>query len=321
MIRLTCSQRKNKAEKTVRSKNSSDDVNTNEKQSDENGYPTHSGMDFDDGPLRRSRRGSQSSWIESPFDDARRTEYGEQDAFHDQQTEYLNDDQRTEYLNEAQTEYGYRGDEYSKDDGRTGTMSRIDDGMATALADNLKTGTDGLTVYGNTHEPDEDPFDPPIHPLPAVTRLSRHDENRDTVYGGQLAVGGSRRSSAANPFTPAVPPSRELDTRPETKVFQVESFNSRDFYGEYDGHPGPNTQLTAGPMTSDLLPWRTQQEVAAPPVPRVPMPQRPLIARAKPSFEPAREPGPSRPPPRPFMAQTPVNGGMGGYQGEIPNFR
>lgn len=257
------------------------------------------------------------------------------------------DDQRTEYLDDEHTVYDYRRSEHVDRDEQTGRLSKLDDEMATALADNLKTGADGTMDFGRTPglEPTEDPRAQPAQLTPAESRLPT-SENAETIYGADLSTAVSRRTSAANPFTPDVLPipaahlgPKHQAQRAETDYSRAESYDLDGVYGGYHAPSRPKTQHdpqpgapSAGPgtpATSSLLqgsgsylPWLKKPSVTqtqTPPVPRLPVHQRQVVSTEPGSYFPQQQP--ERPPPMPMMARTPVHGGGHGWDGEIPRFR
>lgn len=291
----------------------------------------HSGFDFiDDSPVRR-RHQSQS---QDPFDDPRRTEYGEtwyQDPHDDNFTEYLDDERTSQYLNDR-----HRLTDFSAIDGPTERFSRLDDGMTTAFGDNLKTGASGLTANIRNSGGSANTFAPPVPPSRG-TPFSVYEDGMTATSSDHLQTADTSRMSRTNPYAAPVPPVPPIPTgyadptgaasrsRPETSFSQAESFDYPRIYGGYDAPSRPGTQhapptatpssCSETPATSNLFPWLNR----GPTDPVPPVLQMPPDARAQWSSPRAAEP--DRPPPVPAMARTPMAGHGDGWQGVIPQFR
>ena len=191
-------------------------------------------------------------------------EYGEswyQGAEDDQQMEYL-DARQSEYLSEEEMENGFTSVDH---DGGHGHRERLAGLDTAALAENLRIGADGSTAYddgGNVPNI-------PVPPLPVHTRLSLYNTNNadaSDVKTGPVPRGtfnqGRSKSSSVDLFTPPV---NFASQRPETEFAQAESFDSSNFYNNYDDSTRPNTNhdpretimstVPMTPATSSLLPW------------------------------------------------------------------
>ena len=202
-----------------------------------------------------------------------------------------------------------------EDDGRAERLS-LDDGMIIALGDNLKTGTDGLTTYGNHFTRSYDSVDPPFHHPNAELRQAEDDDGMDTAIAGKLETGIMGKDPMPDPFASPLFPSSSAYA-----ALEVPS-DSRDGPSRAGTDNDPPITVTSidpmtpAPATSSLLPWlsKKQATVTPPPVPSGPAPQI-QASRSR-----TGRPEPSRPPPAPVMVQTPMIG-RGGWQGVIPNFR
>lgn len=169
----------------------------------------HSGFDFiDESPVRR-RHQSQS---QDPFDDPRRTEYGEtwyQDPHDDNFTEYLDDERTSQYLNDR-----HRLTDFSAIDGPTERFSRLDDGMTTAFGDNLKTGASGLTANIRNSGGSANTFAPPVPPSRGTPfsvyedgmTATSSDHSRQPILAGCLApIRTLHPSHQSRPSLPGMP--------------------------------------------------------------------------------------------------------------------
>lgn len=307
-----------------------DDDNAESDEDKERYSRTHSGLDFsdDDAPTRRrNRRRSNNHFGDSRHSE--RVETWHEDPFTDEPTEYLCDEPTafTQGGRRYSTAYG----------GGEERMSRLDDGMVTALGANLNTGAEGFTSYGDSFDTEEHPLNQSEPSDDVLPHQLEHEASMTAILGDNLKTGTNLSNGSKNPFTPPVPPlpSSISDTMlpasqtdphySEARSISHDDYQNRLSQASRPVSYQPSTSRSVGPMTpgtSSLLPWLNRKSPSpTPPVPQIPMPQRPPLSRAKLSSAQQAPMAPARAPPAPFMAQTPmaVRGDAG--QGVIPQFR